>query len=254
MRSQILPITAAVLVFMASSYAQGRGAAPARSPKDGAPFDITGYWVSIVSEDWRFRMFTPAKGDFPGFPLNPEGVKVAQAWDPAKDESAGNQCKAYGAAAIMRVPGRFHITWDNDTTLHIDTDAGTQTRLLHFNGTAPQGGAPQLQGYSVARWERQLGRSRGGEGQPGAGDSAGGTLKVVTTNLRAGYLRSNGVPYSEKTTLTEYYDLLHEPDGTQWLIVKTIVDDPQYLTRPFLTSTNLRKQPNANGWSPSPCR
>ena len=110
-----------------------------------------------------------------------------------------------------------------------------------------------MQGYSAARWERQIGRSRGGEGQPGAGDSAGGNLKVVTTNLRAGYLRSNGVPYSDKATVTEYYDLLHEPDGTQWLIVKTIVDDPQYLTRTFQTSTNLRKQPNANGWNPTPC-
>src|SRR5262249_16254037 len=162
--------------------------------------------VSIVSEDWRFRMFTPAKGDFPGFPLNAEGTKIANAWDPAKDEAAGNQCKSYGAAAIMRVPGRFHITWDNDTTLHLATHARTQTRLLHFGGTAPQGGAPQWQGYSTAEWQRTRNRSRGGEGQPAASDSSGGTLKVVTTNLRAGYLRKNGVPYSERAVVTEYYD------------------------------------------------
>src|SRR5437588_7522529 len=96
----------------------GRGGAV--NPKDGAAFDMTGYWVSIVTEDWKFRMVTPPKGQFGGVPLNAEGRKVAGAWDPAKDEAAGNQCKAYGAAAIMRVPGRLHITWDSDTTLKIE--------------------------------------------------------------------------------------------------------------------------------------
>ena len=57
---------------------------------------------------------------------------MADTWDPAKDEAAGEQCRAYGAANIMRVPGRLHITWQNDTTLRIDTDAGTQTRLIRF--------------------------------------------------------------------------------------------------------------------------
>ncbi len=247
---------ALALILAGSLFAQGRGGragTPPRSPKDSAAFDLTGYWVSIVSEDWRFRMFTPAKGDFPGFPLNAEGTKAANAWDPAKDEAAGLQCKSYGAAGLMRVPGRFHITWENDNTLRIDSDAGQQTRLLHFGGTLPQNATPQWQGYSVAQWERTRNRSRGGEGQPGAGDSSGGSLKVITTNLRAGYLRKNGVPYSEKATVTEYYDLLHEPDGTQWLVIKTIVEDPTYLTGPFITSTNLRKQADSSGWNPQPC-
>ena len=64
----------------------------------GAPIDMTGYWVSIVTEDWRFRMVTPAKGDYASVPVNAEARKVADAWDPAKDEAEGNQCKAYGAA------------------------------------------------------------------------------------------------------------------------------------------------------------
>jgi hypothetical protein len=243
------------LIVAGLAHAQFFGPPPPdnRPGKVAAPIDLTGYWVSVVTEDWRFRMVTPPKGDFVGVWLNGEGRKVGMAWDPAKDEAAGEQCKAYGAAGIMRIPGRFHITWEDDNTLKIETDAGTQTRVLHFHATPPAGTAPSWQGYSVASWERQISRSRGGQGQPGAGDSRGGSLKVVTTNLRPGYLRTNGAPYSDKTTVTEYYDLVRESNGDQWVIVKTIVEDPTYLFQPFITSTNLKKQADASGWNPTPC-
>ena len=78
-------------------------------------------------------MITPRKGDYQPVPMTPEARKVADAWDPAADEAAGNQCKAYGAAALMRLAARFHITWQDDNTLRVDSDYGTQTRLLHFN-------------------------------------------------------------------------------------------------------------------------
>ncbi len=120
---------------------QNRGAAPPAAPasppasptaKASAPFDLTGYWVAFVNEDWRYRMVTPAKGDYRGVPITLEALKVVNAWDPAADEAAGNQCKSYGAAAIMRVPGRLHVTWQDDNTLRLDTDAGMQTRLFRF--------------------------------------------------------------------------------------------------------------------------
>jgi len=220
-------------------------AGPPPTPKAQAPWDLTGYWVSIVTEDWRFRMVPLAKGDFPGLPLNAEGKKIADAWDLAKDEAAGEPCKAYGAAAIMRVPGRLHITWDNENTLKIETDAGTQTRVLHFGGTPT--GNPSLQGYSVASWEPL-------QSGPAFGPHKPGSLKVVTTRLRAGYLRKNGVPYSANATVTEYIDLLNDPNvPEQWLMVKTVVDDPTYLTQPFITSTHFKKQADATGWNPSAC-
>jgi hypothetical protein len=103
-----------------------------------AQIDLTGYWVSVVSEDWRWRMVTPAKGDFASIPFTPEGKRVGEAWDPAADEASGDVCKAYGAAAIMRLPGRLHITWQDESTLKIETDTGMQTRLLHFGGKAPE--------------------------------------------------------------------------------------------------------------------
>ena len=253
----LFSLVAIAWIVPAGAFAQARGGrgGPPRPPQEAAPIDLTGYWVSVVTEDWRFRMVVPPKGDFPGIPLNPEGLKIAMAWDPAKDEAAGNQCKAYGAAALMRVPSRFHITWQDANTLKVESDAGTQTRLFHFGGAPPPAGSSQLQGYSAAEWQQALGGrfGRGGQGQPGAAGQRGGSLKVVTTNLSPGYLRKNGVPYSEKTTVTEYFDLVNEPDGEQWLIVKTIVDDPQYLTRTLITSTNLKKQRDASGWNPTPC-
>ena len=103
--------------------AQGRGGPPAppASPRAAARIDITGYWVSLITEDWRYRQFTPPKGDYVSVPLNPAGKKIADAWDPAKDEAAGEQCKAYGAAGLMRMPARLHIFWQDDNTLKLET-------------------------------------------------------------------------------------------------------------------------------------
>ena len=217
-----------------------------QTPKAAAPIDLTGYWVSIVTEDWRFRMVTPPKGDFASVPLNPEGTRVGNQWDPAKDEAAGEQCKSYGAPAIMRVPGRVHVTWDNDTTLKVEMDAGQQTRLFHFGEFQPPAGPATWQGNSVASWEL----AGGGRGR---GAPTGGSLKVVTTGMRAGYLRKNGVPYSEKAVVTEYYDRTNEPNGDTWLVITTIVNDPTYLNQEFITSTHFRKQADATGWNPQPC-
>lgn len=231
----------------------GRGAGPAGTPQASAPIDLTGYWVSIVNEDWRWRMVTPPKGDFPGLPLNQEGQRVANAWDPMTDGS----CLAYGAAGLMRMPGRLHITWDDANTLKIETDAGVQTRRLNF-GPASAPGEKSLQGYSRAEWERA---GRGGRGAPAGGGavgagagSAGGDLKVVTTNLSGGWVRKNGVPYSDQTTLTEYFDRFPAPNGEEWMVITTIVNDPRYWTGDFITSTHFRKERDGSKWDPSPCR
>ena len=222
----------------------GRGAAAPASPREAAAIDLTGYWVSVIVEDWKWRMVTPKKGVFEAIPLNAEGRKVGESWDPAKDEAAGEQCRAYGAANIMRVPGRLHITWETDATLRIDTDSGTQTRRFYF-GAPPPAGEPSWQGQSVARWEYGPGRGRGAQ--------RGGNLKVVTTNLRPGYVRKNGAPYSARTTVTEYYDVNTLPNGDLWLTVTTKVEDPQYLVRHYLTTSDFKKLPGAAGWNPTPC-
>ena len=263
---------------------------PPRTPRAAAPIDLTGTWVSVVTEDWRWRMVVPQKGDYSSVPLSPEGRKVADTWDPSKLATDG--CRPYGAAAVMRVPGRVKVSWDGDDTLKIETDAGAQTRWLRFASAAPgrpeglqprTSGRPEglqprtsglqprtsglqprtsglqsrrstaasWQGTSIAEWEQIL--SPGGLGVSlQQAPPRQGTLKVTTTNLRAGYLRKNGVPYSESTTMTEYFDRVTAA-GHDWLTVYTVVQDPKYLSQPFITSTHFKREADAAKWSPSPC-
>ncbi len=209
----------------------------ARTAKASAPIDITGYWVAFVTEDWRFRMITPRRGDYQPVPMTEEARKIADAWDPMADETAGNQCKAYGAAAIMRLAARFHITWQDDNTLRVDSDYGMQTRLFHFKPLVETEALRERtwQGYSTAEWELPS------------------SLKVATTNLRSGYLRKNGVPYSQNAAVTEYFDIAPIPAGGQVLLVTTIVDDPQYLRQPFTVSSQFKKEAGGSKWDPTPC-
>jgi hypothetical protein len=216
--------------------------------------------VSIVTQDWRFRMVTPRKGDYQGVQLTAEAAKLADAWDPARDEAAGEQCKSYGAPAIMSVPGRIHITWQDDNTLKVDTDAGQQTRLLRF-GSAQAAADTQRtwQGVSQAQWllprpnvPLQLRPADRAADTPAARPT-GGSLQVVTKNIRGGYLRKNGVPYSENAVMTEYWDLYKRPNGEEWLTITTQLDDPQYLRAPRLTAPLFKKEPNGSKWEPTPC-
>ena len=219
----------------------GRGGPPPTA-KALAPIDLTGYWTAVITEDWHERMLTPPKGDFgigapgavvipgrgssvgsgenPGeegnIPYKTKGAQAAMKWDPAKDEAEGNACKAYGAPGIMRLPTHLHISWQDDDTLKLEADYGTQTRLFHFAPPTPEGqisyqsGAyvpgetpkvepppgqePSWQGYSIAYWTIMGGR--------GSYERAG-SMKVVTTHLKPGYYWKNGMPYSSDAVLTE---------------------------------------------------
>src|SRR5437773_859017 len=146
---------------------QAAGAARATTAQSRAPIDLTGYWVPVVTEDWRYRMITPPKGDFTSVPLNAEGRRVADTWDLAKDTAEGNLCRAFGAPAVMRLPLRLHITWQDASTLKVETDAGQQVRLFRFgeNQKVPAG-EQGYQGYSVAMWQI--------DGPAGAAAPAGG--------------------------------------------------------------------------------
>jgi len=259
-------VAALSLAFAANLAAQGGNAGVPATVRAAAPKDFTGYWVSVVTEKWRYRMIVPDKGDYVYVPLNTEGRKVADAWDPAKDQTSGNECKSYGAAALLSVPGRLHIYWQDDNTLRVDTDSGTQTRLFHFGGPAPDSKAPPgWQGYSVASWEGdELADPRDGFGGPVL-DPTGSLvrrplkqadyLKVATTHMRPGYLQKNGVPYSANATLEEFFDVFTDPYSTNtWLSVTTVITDPQYLVEPLFTHVHFKKVPNASGWNPTPCR
>jgi hypothetical protein len=249
---------------------------PPPTPQSWAQVDLTGYWVSVVTEDWRYRMITAPKGDVGSIPASAEARKLAKDWDITKDTETGQQCKAFGAAGIMRRPGRLHITWADDKTLRLDFDSGTQTRLLHFTGypypmgftggetpvqmrrfVAPDT-APSLQGFSAAAWKKYFdGRgfagmgTGGGLGLPQPGQ--GGALMVITTRLLPGYLQSNGIPYSEDAVLTEYFNRVTLPHNEDWLVVTSIVEDPKYLYEPYITSTHFKREADGAKWRPTPC-
>jgi hypothetical protein len=274
-------------------HAQGRGgqAAPPPTAKAIAPIDLTGYWTAVVTEDWHVRILMPSKGDFgsgvagtienPGvgfigagpnpsaqgnIPYKAAAAQEAMKWDPVKDEAEGNACKAYGAAGIMRLPTHLHITWQDENTLKVEADYGTQTRLFHFGPPAdggrldysnatffppqpakvepPAGVAPSRQGYSIASWTIM----------GGTGDfERGGSLKVLTTHLTPGYYWRNGMPYSGNAALTEYFRVMELPDRSQWIRFTQIVDDPDDLTQPWIVNYAFKKLPDGSKWNPTPC-
>ena len=239
-------LAAGVLLLAPISLdAQARGGAanPPPTGRAGSPVDLTGYWVSLVTDDWRYRLLTPPKGNVDYLPVTPEARKVAGAWDPAKDEAAGEQCKGYGAVGIMRMPGRLHVTWESDNVLKMEADAGTQTRRFFF-ADAPAA-APTWQGTSSARWARPFTASA-----PGLAPQA--ELRVTTKGMRSGYIRKNGIPYSANAALTEYFVRLVD-EGQEYLAVTQVLEDAQYLAQPVIRSMLFKKQADASGWNPTPC-
>ena len=256
----VAALAAAPLCLHLQAQGRGQGAVNANVPPPAgravAPFDITGYWVSLITDDWRYRMLTPPKGNVDYLPVTAEARRVTNAWDPAKDAAAGEECKAYGAAGIMRLPARLHITWDDDNTLRMEIDAGTQTRRFFFESTPqlatvhPPAAAPSWQGYSLARWEfPPVGRGQA----PARGAARVGQLRVVTNDLRPGYVRKNGVPYGANTTITEYFVRLVDRNGQEYLVVTTTIDDPTYFQPAYIKTYEFKKQRDATGWNPRPC-
>ena len=252
-------IAFAVCCAGSAAVAQPPGfAAPPRSARESAQVDLTGYWVALVTEDWLWRMITAPPGDATSVPLNPQGRSVAAQWDPARDVANDEACRPFGAAGLMRMPLRLHITWEDDETLKIETDAGRQTRLLRFGAADAAGAQRSWQGFTTAQWTRPVGGfdlkalMRGGAPQPPAGPPMG-SLKAKTTHLRAGYLRRNGIPYSENAELTEYFSRV-SGYGNDYLSVLSIVHDPEYLTQDFVTSSHFKRETDGSAWNPSPCR
>ncbi len=296
LRASVFTLAAALVCvpacpnLLAQGGRGGRGGPPPTA-KAMAPIDLTGYWTAVVTEDWHMRMLTAPKGDFgigapgavviPGrggavgqganpaedgnIPYKTKGGQAAMKWDPAKDEAEGNQCKAYGAPGVMRQPTHLHITWQDDNTLKLESDYGTQTRLFHFAPPTPEGQInfqsgvyipgeapkveppprlePSWQGYSIAYWTVMGGR----------GYERAGSMKVVTTHLKPGYYWKNGMPFTGDAVLTEHFRTLELPDRSTWIILVQIVEDPEYLTQPFIVNYHFKKLADGSKWNPTPC-
>jgi hypothetical protein len=257
-RSLAMVGVACLLVASLAAVAEaqrGPGGPPAAAAtgKAGAPVDLTGYWVSLVTEDWIERM----SPDSP-----PSGTGGRDAGDRAAGAAGGrgrgaapagaDPCRAYGAGGSMRVPGRLNITWMDDNTLKIDMDAGTQTRTLRFGQPVPAGTQRTLQGYSVASWETGARAGGFGGGRGGGGAAAAprwGQLKVVTTNTTGGFLLSSRNTYSENAVITEYF-APHSDFGSDYMTVVTTVEDGG---NPRIVSSTFKKEPNGSKFKPTGC-
>ena len=257
-----------VLALVAVAEGGQRGAAPAAGAgaKAAAPVDLTGYWVSLVTEDWIERMSPDSPpsgtgGGGGGFGGGGGGGGRGRggAPAPAAAPASTDPCRVYGAGGSLRVPGRLNISWLDDNTLKIEMDAGTQTRTLHFGqATAPS--QRSLQGYSVATWETGA-RGGGFGGFPGGGGGGGGRggaapaaprwgqLKVVTTNTTGGYLLSSRNTYSENAVLTEYF-AAHSDFGNDYMTVVASIEDGG---NPRIVSSTFKKEPNGSKFKPSGC-
>jgi hypothetical protein len=239
-------VVIALLIVHGAAQGQGRGNQPPQSARAAAPFDPSGYWSALITQNWRLRMVPPGKGDYIGIPISAAAKKIADAWDQGRDEAAGQQCKAYGAPGLMNLPTHLRIGWQDDNTLRVETDYGTQTRVLHFgNWTPPEPRMRSWQGNSVARWASR----RGGRGGP----ATARYLRIETTDLLSGYLRKNGVPYGERASLVEYVDLFREPNGAAMIVWTAVVEDPVYLETPYIISSQFKRQPDGSTWEPTPC-
>jgi hypothetical protein len=209
----------------------------------GAPIDLTGQWVAIISEDWRWRMITPAKGDIVSIPLNLQGQQVAEAWDPAKDEAAGEQCKAYGAPGLMRGPIRMRISWADDNTLKLDTDYGMQTRCC---SSLRQ---PRTAARAAGRARR---RRNGSSAAAAAAASATASLKTVTTNLRPATCARTASPIAS-ARCSRILGRARAAQRRQIPVNTNVVEDPVYLQLPFQTAIHYKLERDTAKWDPTPC-
>ncbi|WP_428099921.1 hypothetical protein [Candidatus Rariloculus sp.] len=248
--TRLLSIFCAGAALGAGATAIAQQAPTARA---AAPVDLTGYWVSVVSEDWAWRMRTPLKGDYESVPLNADGVSAADSWSEVEDGS----CLAFGAAALLRMPTRLRIAWEDEQTLQLETDNGEQTRLLRFGTDASPSGRRTLQGRSVAEWqittEVVASGATAGVLTTRLDEPSWASLEVVTADMSAAWLRPNGVPNSENAVMTEYFDRFSDAED-EWFTVTTILDDPTYLTEPFIVSSNFKREADGSNWRPTPCR
>ena len=282
MNAQTATLAVAVIVCRARRR-RGRAARPGagRRARGSAPVDLTGYWVAVVSEDWRHRMATPRKGDYESLPLNAEGRRSRGRLGPRADNAAGLSARPTASAASCASPARLHITWqdDNDPARRVRRGHANAASAASIAAAQPDGeqdlAGPlarrmaEAAGPRPARGPRadrqQHGTDRAGRRRPRAARrtctapaalNEGGSLRVATTHFREGYLRKNGVPYSENAAITEYFHRL--PTAAERRTVgcssSPSIEDPKYLNEPFYTSTHFKLEPNGQKWRPTPCR
>jgi hypothetical protein len=220
MKSAVLLVASSVLLAAIPAFGQ---------------IDLSGEWNNIAFEDQADRRNGPELGDYTGFPLNDAARLRADSWMASIWSLPEWQCRPHPADYITVGPSTLHI-WKELTPLTRQVVAWhmewlrSKERVIYMDGR-PHPSPDALHtwgGFSTGKWE-------------------GNTLTITTTHLKEGYLRRNGVPRSDLATMTEH--LVRHADYLEWV---TIINDPVYLTQPFIRTTeysvNLRGE-----LEPNPC-
>jgi hypothetical protein len=201
-----------------------------------AQVDLVAEWGQRQHEDQPERGPGPDLGDYLGIPLNDAARMKADSWDAALLTLPEWQCRPHPADYGTRGPSNMRIWKDVDTATqqviayhtHIAWQAPERTIWMDGRPHPPEYAAHTWQGFSTGVWE-------------------GNMLTVTTTHLKAGFIRRNGVPRSEKAVLREHW-IRH---GNVLTLVEFITD-PVYLTEPMVRSTNWEWQPDQE-LAPYPC-
>jgi hypothetical protein len=194
-----------------------------------AQIDFSGEWSPRFHEDQPERVPGPELGDYLGLPINDAARMRAQTWDASVQTLPEWQCRPHSADYIWRGPSPLRISKEVDpvtrqiTAFHAEWLRSVDNPI-YLDGRAqpPEYQAHTWGGFATGKWE-------------------GDMLTVTVTHLKEGYIRRNGVPRSDLATVTEHW-MRHG----NYLTIVTIVNDPVYLTEPFIRSTDyeldLRQQ------------
>jgi hypothetical protein len=214
--NRIGALLGSVILISVSAIAQ-RGEGP-------TGFSLVGLWSGMYHEDELERTDPgPPPGDYTGIPINEAARYHADSWDADLVSVMEHQCIPHNAIYSMRGPANLSVHADIDSSTGqlrayvIDGTFGGATRIIWMDGRPHPSkfAAHTWGGFSTGTWE-------------------GDTLKVVTTHIKAGYLRRNGITFNDNATLTEFFDL-HD----KYLTVTTLAYDPIYLTEPLLRTESF---------------
>ena len=228
-------VLAALGVVLA--YASVGGQAPPAPTAASSPgFDLSGYWTAAMHEDALERGAGPELGDYGGFPINEAARLFALSYDASRVTLRHHQCDGYVAPYSVRSIGNARAWEERDPhtqrliAIHWynQTFEGHRTIWMDGRPHPPEYAPHTWQGFSTGKWD-------------------GDMLTVTTTHLKIGWIRRNGIPRSDKAVLTEHW--IRHGDT---LTLVSIINDPAYLTEPFIRTTNWVEDPR-QAIAPYPC-
>lgn len=212
-------VSIAVAAFALAMAATGR--AHAQGP------DLSGVWQPRYHEDFPERIPGPELRDYLGLPINDAARQFADSWDSSRIALPEEQCRVHVSPYILRGPLNLRIWYEKHpltqdvVAIKMYSSTYEQTRTIWMDGRPHPGPNARhtWMGFSTGRWD-------------------GDMLVVETTHIKQGWIRRNGVPMSDRATMTEY--IVRNGD---MITHAMLLIDPVYLAEPLVKSEEFFKAP-----------